>query len=227
MEYLKTGYPEFKTYRDATLSPIDFIESDQYYFLYLSNGGFKIETSVKKNDPVIEGSDQQHFESNYKTLPSTNSSTNAPVEVRSQAPFAKPDFRTKKNATSDWVSCPASADTPVDFKLLAKHYVSGGEIIFKNAKKGDWVCASVHDVDGVIPEPYRAALCENWPLVAKYIIKKWLVPTDVDGYGFLKINTYPLNAKITAGLYLRVKYHASSEAGTRECAVNYDLAVKL
>lgn len=150
------------------------------------------------------------------------------VEITSQIephPFAAPTFRTKRNATSTWVDCLENATTHIDFLLTEERYVSGGEIIYKNAKKGDYVTASVYDKDSVIPAPYRAALCEAHPVVAEYISKKWVIPSD--GFNSFEINTYPLNAKVTAGLYLRVSYVATSEAGTREAAINYHLTKKL
>ena len=141
------------------------------------------------------------------------------------APFAKPDYRTKLDATPTWVTCPENASTPIDFVLSSEKYVSGGEILFKDSKEGDYITAEVNDKDGVIPEAYRSATCENHPTVAEYVLKKWVFP--VSGYSFYKLDTKPLNAKITPGLYLRVTYHATSEAGTRKIAVNYDLTKKL
>lgn len=157
------------------------------------------------------------------------------ISVNSQPPFAEPDYRTKRDANSEWVVCPENIATTLDFALTEERYASGGEIIFKNTKEGDWISAEVYDVLGLIPDipygdtglTYRQALAEEWPSVAKYIVKKWLEPTAVDGYGSFMIDTYPLNARITAGLFLRITYHASAELGERKCAVNYHLTQKL
>lgn len=145
------------------------------------------------------------------------------VKVLETVPFAKPDYRTKRDATDEWVTVEPSEIVNIDFYLTEERYVTGGEIIFLNAKKGDWLSAEVTDVDSVIPAPYRAALCESHPTVAKYLIKKWLKPGD----GSFTIDTYPLNAKITAGLYLRVTYHATADTGDRDVAINYHLTKKL
>jgi hypothetical protein len=145
----------------------------------------------------------------------------------STPPFAEPDFRTKRDGTASWITVSPSSNQVIDFLLTEERYVTGGEIIFKNAKQGDYISAEVYDTDSVIPEPYRAPLCEAWPSVSKYVVKKWLVPTEVDKYGSFTIDTYPLNAKISAGLYLRVAYHSSAESGNREVAINYHLTKKI
>jgi hypothetical protein len=147
------------------------------------------------------------------------------VKVSSLPPFAEPNYRTKRDSTSSWATCLEDQDTSIDFILAEERYVTGGEIIYKNAKQGDYLSASVYDIYGGIPELYRSSLCENHPVVASYLVKKWLKPTD--GYDSFMIDTYPLNAKITAGLSLRVTYHASAIAGDREVAINYHLTKKL
>lgn len=150
-----------------------------------------------------------------------------PVVITSQpdpVPFAQPTYRTKRDA-SDWVECLENVVTDLDFLLTSERYVSGGDLIFKDAKEGDYITASVYDAGSVIPSPYRAALCEAWPIVATYIVKMYLMP--VTGYSKFTIDTYPLNAKISAGLYLRVSYHATADAGTRKMVVNYHLTKKL
>jgi hypothetical protein len=151
------------------------------------------------------------------------------VKVTETPPFSKPDYRTKRDATTDWVTCPSNQATTIDFLMLEERFATGGEMIFKNAKQGDYITAEVYDGHngGIIPEPYRAALCENWPTVAKYVPKKWIIPTETDKYGSFEIDTYPLNAKISAGLILRVTYHASNISGDREVAMNYHLTKKL
>jgi len=153
----------------------------------------------------------------------------AEVIVAETPPFAKPSFRTKRDATDDWVTCPSNQATVVDFLMLEERFATGGEMIFKNAKQGDYITAEVYDGynGGIIPAPYRAALCEAWPSVAKYIKKKWVIPTKADEYGSFEIDTFPLNAQIAAGLILRVTYHASSISGDREVSMNYHLTKKL
>lgn len=148
------------------------------------------------------------------------------VYVKETPPFAEPLYRTKRDKTSQWTVCPANQSTVLDFQLTADRYVTGGKIIYKNSKEGDYITAEIHDTNGVIPAPYRAALCEAWPTVAQYI-NNWVEPTELDKYGSEKIDTYPLNAKISAGLFLRVTYHSSAVEGDRKVAVNYNLTKKL
>ena len=141
-------------------------------------------------------------------------------------PFARPDFRTKNDATADKVTILADEAKTIDYAMATELYVSGGTLIIKGAKFGDYITAEVADTIPVIPEPYREALCEDWPTVASYVTKTW-VETDESDICIHTIDTRPLNAKITAGLSLRITYHATSEASTREVLVNYDLTAKL
>jgi len=90
---------------------------------------------------------------------------------------------------------------------------------------GDWISAEVNDKDGVIPEIYRDALTENYPTVSQYVIRANMSPDSSSK--IYTLNTYPLNAKLTPGLYLMIKYHASSEIGTRSFVSNYYLSEKL
>jgi hypothetical protein len=148
------------------------------------------------------------------------------VAISEQPPFAKPDYRTKRDRTPSIVTVAPSSQEIIDFQLTEERYASGGSIIFDGAEIGDWVEAQIHDTNSVIPAPYRSAevgLCENWPIVASYILGQW-VPK---GSGMLEINTYPLNAKITAGLFLRVIYHAANTGSNRQIGVNYHLTKKL
>jgi len=153
-----------------------------------------------------------------------------PVEVTSlpePQPFAVPAYRTKRAATASLATCAANASATIDYLLTAERYVTGGKLIVENAVLGDYITAEVYDTDSVIPSPYRAAMCEAWPSVGKYIEKEWI---DTSGGGSTfshEINTYPLNAKITAGLYLRVTYNAVNSGSTRNIAVNYYLTKKL
>ena len=140
-------------------------------------------------------------------------------------PFAQPTYRTKLNATADLLTVAPGANQDIQFKLTQERYVTGGAIIVKGAQLGDYVTAEVEDIDGLIPAPYRAALCESWPIISTYIEKQWV---EVQGeYTVMKINTYPLNAKISAGLYLCVHYYAAAGGSDRTVGVNYSLTKKL
>lgn len=143
-----------------------------------------------------------------------------------QHPFATPDYRTKRDATVAIESIPINDNKSIDFQLISEKYVSGGKMIIKNAEFGDYCTAEVHDTDSVIPVAYRAALCENWPTVSTYIIKEWIESTN-NSLCKHTINTKPLNARITAGLYLRVTYYAINVGVTREVLINYDLTERL
>ena len=148
------------------------------------------------------------------------------VSVPDPAPFAQPTYRTKRNATNSIVTVQSGESGDIDFLLTAERYTAGGTLLVDGAQFGDYAVACVYDKDGVIPAPYRAALCEDWPMVATYIEKEW-IEVNVGGITRHKIDTTPLNAKITAGLYLRVIYHATNEGGDRKIGINYYLTKKL
>lgn len=142
------------------------------------------------------------------------------------APFAQPVYRTKRNATASTIEVAAGNTETIDFEMEEERYISGGTMIVKNAEFGDYISAEVRDIDGVIPEAYRSSLCENWPIVAKYIEKEFIEANSGD-MTCHRVCTYPLNAKITPGLYLRVTYTAVNSGVTRLLAVNYNLTKKL
>jgi len=208
----------FKQFITDTELPWLYVNgNDESYTAFVSSSNITIKCYIAPNS--IE---KTEFEASYKTF--GNKST-----LSQPSPFAKPSFRTKMDAILNWVTCSSDSVTDLDFTLMNERYVTGGEIIFKNAKEGDYITACVYDGfnGGVIPEAYRASLCEAWPIVATYVEKRYLVPTTVDGYGILALDTYPLNAKISQYLQLRVTYHSTSEVGDRRVTVNYNLTQKL
>lgn len=151
------------------------------------------------------------------------------VTVQESPPFAKPDYRTKFSKTAAIENAPKNDSTNIDFQLTKELYIFGGEGVVKNAEYGDYITAEIYDKDSVIPEAYRASLCEDWPTVAEYA-DLWIMVTDLPSNNpFTKIhmNTYPLIAKISAGLYLRITYHAIDAGETRQIAMNYFLDKKL
>lgn len=148
------------------------------------------------------------------------------AEVQKTPPYAEPDYRTKLDATSELVVVSPGGSNITDYRMVEERYISGGQLVIKGAVFGDWFSAEVRDIDGVIPASYRASLCENWPIVAKYITRRWVTVGDGE-HSVVEVDTRPLNAKITANLYLRITYNAVSGGGDREIAMNYDLTKKL
>jgi hypothetical protein len=139
------------------------------------------------------------------------------------APFATPSFRTKWDASPDVVTTAENQTVVMDYTMTEERYAHGGSIIFEGTKIGDKLEAMIVDPNGVIPEPFRAIVCEDYPIVAQYIYRHYLPA----GEGVRELNTYPLNAKITPGLVLRVTIHTCSTPGTRKFATNYLLTKKL
>jgi hypothetical protein len=154
------------------------------------------------------------------------------VSAPEPEPFAIPLYRTKRNATASILTIEPSNTQIIDFKLTAERYVSGGSLVIENAEFGDYCSAEIVDLDGNIPEQYRDSLCENYPVVAVYIEKEFIkvnTPGSVQNgsISIHEIDTYPLNAKITQGLYLRVTYIAVNSGINRRVAVNYSLSKKM
>lgn len=143
--------------------------------------------------------------------------------ITNKTPFADPIYRTKYDGIDAIVEIAPGAAEDMDFQLVEERYIKGGRIVYANAQLGDHVHAEVYDKDGVIPEEFRAALCENWPTVAAYIDVTWINPTS----GELQMDTAPLIAKVPAGLYFRLRYHACAEGTTRKVAVTYFLLKEL
>lgn len=208
--------------QDKGLS-LNYHKKGDYYIVLAFDGPVVYKCEIELEVP--KSLEQEDFENNYKNLENTNTKFNGLVEVTNTVPFAKPEYRTKRSSNQEWITCSSNTVTNLDYLITEERYVSGGEIIYKDAKEGDYIVASIYDKDGVIPEHYRASLAENYPTVATYIEKKWIKP--VVGYDSFLIDTYPLNARITAGLYLRVTYYSSNEFGDRKCVVNYHLTKKL
>jgi hypothetical protein len=182
----------------------------------ISNRFFEIHN---ENGPISSISDQINWLKR-------NTTTVVDAKVISQPPFSEPMYRTKRNATSDPISCPANETVEIDYLITEERFVFGGEIIIKNAEFGDFLTASVYDRNSVIPELYRATVCENWPTVSEYIEKQW-IPVSTGNITVQSINTYPLNAKITSGLFLRITYSAANCGINRDILVNYYLTKKI
>ena len=200
---------------------LQYAEDESSYLIFLVDGPFVLVTKIDKS---CDSSEKTEFETSYKS----GANKKLGVEITKQVdppPFAQPTYRTKLNATPSILTIAPGNDSDVQYQLTQDRYVTGGSITVKNAQIGDYIVAEVEDVDGVIPVPYRTALCEAWPVVATYIEKQWI---EVEGeYSVMKISTYPLNAKISAGLYLCMHYYATSVGVDREIAVNYHLTKKL
>ena len=214
---MKIDWTQFKNFVNARNIDMLMIDKDDAYHLYSSEGSLEIECELDKS--ASDTTDLDDFEANHK------SSCNPEMLAPTLRPFAYPEFRTKIDGTISSITCAPNTDEYSDYLLTAERYLSGGQMIIKNAEFGDWICAAVYDKDSIIPEAYRSSLCEAWPIVNQYVIKMWIRPDGETSEQV--IDTKPLNAKITAGLYLRIGYHASAIGIDRELVINYDLTVKL
>lgn len=141
------------------------------------------------------------------------------------APFATPSYRTKRMKTENIETVTPNQNKEVLFVLASELFTHGGCLVVQNAQLGDWISAEVKDKDSIIPVQYRAALCEAWPVVGEYIPGEWV---EVQGeYSVHTIDTSPLIAKITQGLYLSFHYHAINSGVDRKIGINYYMNKKL
>jgi hypothetical protein len=146
-------------------------------------------------------------------------------KIPDPAPFALPTYRTKRLKTTSIETCVPSSGVEIRFKLPADLYSQGGAIVVQNARIGDYIYAEVEDLDGIIPEPYRAATCEAWPIVATYIEGQWVEVTGE--YTVVTLDTRPLIALLKSNLYLCLHYVSTSEGIDRKVGVNYYMNKKL
>lgn len=193
---------------------MQYAEDDFTYVVYAVDGTLILETLI---DKTISSTEKTEFETTYKATANQKLGLD-------QEPFALPSYRTKLNC-SNIVTIAPDTNVSLDYQITQERFVTGGTLIVKGAQFGDYVTASVYDKDGIIPAPYRSVLCENHPVVAEYVEKHWIEATSENI--IMSINTYPLNAKISAGLYLRLNYFAVGGSSDRQAAVNYKLTKKL
>lgn len=198
-----------------------YSETEVLYDVYAVEGVFIWHVSIAKTS--TPSADQTDFETNYK--PTANKKIIQPTP-----PFSEPTFRTKHVKLANAVEIANNTSENIDYQLTEERWATGGTIIVQNAQFGDWISASIVDKDAIIPEPYRPALCEAWPICAEYMLGQYLELYDSNSTLYKQgIDTRPLAAKISAGLYLRVTYNAAniSLGPTRKVYVNYFLAKKL
>jgi hypothetical protein len=215
-------FKEFCTSR--TLS-IQYVDLGEMYDLRLFDGGFSLQCSIiKDTDECAE------FEATFKANGNKKIGAIEVGKLPPQQPYAEPTYRTKHAKRDDAVTVANGSSADIDYVMPVERYASGGTIVIKNPQFGDWIEASIQDPNGTIPEPYRVAICENWPLVAQYIEGQYIeVTNSLSIYTKQGIDTRPLVAKINPGLVLRVTYHAAdiADAPDRQVLVNYFLSKKL
>lgn len=197
---------------------------------YITKSGSSLSVFFKASLSESEQTTLSNLVSTHIPIPLEESII--PVIVQEQPPFAAPSFRTKRKGAPNFIEMAPSQEQTIDLPITEERYCHGGVIVFSGIEVGDTVTGEVYDKDGVIPNvpyplntavTYRQALCEAWPVVANYLDDEPLPP----GSGFREINTYPLNAKITAGLYLRIKIKTCALGSTRKIGLGYYLTKKL
>lgn len=225
---MEISWSELKRIADEKVIDLQWISIGDNYLINLTDGTFSLNCLIAK-----VGDEATEFETTYKNNNAKIIKTQVIVDSQpAPAPFAQPLYRTKRDAIPNLISIEKNTTQNIDYTLASELYISGGGIIIENGEIGDYIVAYINDSNSTIPSEYRAALCEAWPIVAKYIIKGYVMVENPGSIvaGSLTthtIDTYPLNAKITAGLVLRIEYHAVDSGLTRRVGVNYHLSKKL
>jgi hypothetical protein len=206
-------YSIFKALVIARNMPVTFVDQNDGYWIFAGDGQFSFHCIIGKSTQPEDAAD---FLANL--APKANQSA-GPL------PFAQPQYRTKNQATSAIASVNAGESGVISMQLAAEKFASGGSLIVKNAEFGDYVTAEVKDISSLIPAAYRAATCEAWPVVNTYVEKMWIAPKGV--VTEISLDTYPLNAKIPAGMHLCITYHSAAAGSARDIVVNYNMQRKL
>jgi len=107
-------------------------------------------------------------------------------------------------------SCPASQSTPIDFKVVSDHMITGAQLLVSGATWGDSVNFQVVDKDG---KYYPANTVLNQFITNWYIQSDSQIQLDKD-------LVYP--AKIPDGVYLRAIYNSVGVTNP-QMAINYKL----
>jgi hypothetical protein len=110
------------------------------------------------------------------------------------------------------VTATKTSTTDHDFKVTGSAtWLTGGEIIYKNAVWGDYIEAQVIDIDNVLGLGVNTVL-------KQYITKKYLHP-DLKRIDL----TLDYAGKIPQNTYLRLKYHSVGTTNDVDFCINYHL----
>ena len=201
-----------QTYRIQDSERVGWMESDEV-LSWLTNGQIAI------------GNDIEFFTSISDSIDWLKNKNRQTVEVAKQTPYAEPLYKTKNNAVPEVAVVAPNSQANIDLFLTEERYISGGEIIIYDALPGDWIQAQVVDINKILPLQIK----ENDLVVSEYISRRWIAANKTfDIPTVAKIDTRPLNARIIAGLALRVVYHADGGGESpRKVFVNYDMSKKL
>jgi hypothetical protein len=219
---IRVSWAALKTYIDLKLIYPQFVEDDDLLNLFYIDGALSFHCVINK---IVEPSDLAIFNTNYRAK------CNDTIQ---QSAFANPTHQLAINAASNLVPCVLNATATIDFVLPSELFSFGAELSILNAVHGDWVESMIYDVNSVIPAPARVPpICEAWPIVKSSIIKRFVPVKDIslnlgpNYISHINFDSRPMLGKISAGLSIRVVYHAVNSGETRSIAASYFLAKKI
>jgi len=187
--------------------------------------GDQLSITFKADLSTEEKSTLDTIVANHSGLP-LPSDDSVDAYILSQPPFGDPDYRTRWDAKEGEITCTADSSVSADFQLTALRSSFGGDIVGTGFELGDWITACIYDKDSVIPEAYRAATCEAWPVVKTYIYRQYL-PANGAGLTVFDMDTKPLVAELSVGLYIRTTLNTVDAGNTRKFYCNFKLLEKL
>ena len=129
--------------------------------------------------------------------------------------FASPKYNWYRVAQPSLVTVQPSATVDISYQFTTNAYSYGGMLLTQGAEFGDYITASICDLDGVIPMEIRNNF-STYPILYNYIKKEFITPNLPH-----KCSSYPLSCLIQQGLYIVVGYTATGEGVQRKVAFNY------
>lgn len=128
--------------------------------------------------------------------------------------MAVPDLRNKLDYNEEGVIGTATKDSTTDHDMKITDdniFITGGEILFKDAEWGDYIVAQVVDKDNVLGGGAGVVLNE-------YIHKRYVHPD-------LKRSAVNIDyaGNVPKNLYLRIKYTSVGTTNDVKVAINYHL----
>lgn len=135
--------------------------------------------------------------------------------------FASPKYNWYRVAQPSLVTVQPNETVDISYQFTTNAYSYGGLLLTKNAELGDYITASICDLDGVIPMEVRGNF-PTYPILYNYIKKEFVSPNIPH-----KASSYPLSCLIQQGLYIVVGYTATEEGVARKVAFNYFLCTDI
>jgi hypothetical protein len=223
-------WSDVKSFLDSKNTPAQYINFQNTYWILAADGPFQVWCRIPIVDPA--STDQADFETNY--LPNANTAltdSRGHTIVRSAAFSDSEGFRArfqgfKGVANKHDTNNGEDTVTDIDFEIPEERYINGIRLLISGHNDGDNLDFIIVDKDfiyaGILyPAEYQPGV--PWSVATPNGVEldefgsSWFVDdtrkTQPD-----VITPYP--ARIFAGLYMRIRYHATGTANDITVKVN-------